>query len=203
MRIISGRWRGRKLPVPDVSGLRPTGDRVRETVFNWLRDHVAGAHCLDLFAGSGALGFEALSRYAKSVSFVEPDAIACGNLRQSCKLLDVPMTGAPPVGHVTGDANAAVAYVFEGCAQQAIESWAKLDKAPQYDLVFIDPPFQMAVQWEILNEMVPGGLSDGALIYVESPLAQNAPEPLPPGCQLVREKRFGAVMARLLSYSSS
>jgi len=87
VRIIAGRYRGRRLPVAPVQGLRPTGDRVRETLFNWLQHEIAGARCLDAFAGTGALGFEAASRYAGSVTLVEPNANAANELQRSRELL--------------------------------------------------------------------------------------------------------------------
>ena len=86
IRIISGQWRGRKLPVKDVIGLRPTTDRIKETVFNWLSPYVRDSHCLDLFAGSGGLIFEALSRYAESGLLFEKDAGAAAQLQQNIKL---------------------------------------------------------------------------------------------------------------------
>lgn len=208
VRIIAGRWRGRKLSVPDVAGLRPTGDRVRETVFNWLQGSVAGAQCLDLFAGSGALGFEALSRYAQSCTFVEIDAAARRNLVHSCQLLDVVVTEQPvvsnsPSGEVLpdGDVSPPVAIVHAGTAQSSIADWLQHAEALRYDLVFIDPPFQLACQWEVLGDLASVLLADQALVYVESPLAQPVPTLLPRGCDIIREKQFGEVMARLVGYS--
>jgi len=208
VRIIAGRWRGRKLGVPDVEGLRPTGDRVRETVFNWLQGSVAGAHCLDLFAGSGTLGFEALSRYAQSCTFVEIDAAARRNLVHSCQLLDVVVTERAVISDASGgevmpdsDVLPPVAIVRAGTAQSAIADWLQHAEAPRYDLVFIDPPFQLACQWEILGDLASVLLADQALVYVESPLAQPVPTLLPRGCDIIREKQFGEVMARLVGYS--
>ena len=89
VRIIGGRLRGRRLPVPDVPGLRPTPDRVRETLFNWLAPHIAGMRVLDLFAGSGALGIEALSRGAASATLVEQSRSALGTLRETLQKLGV------------------------------------------------------------------------------------------------------------------
>src|SRR5690625_7150734 len=88
IRIISGRWRGRRLKVPGLPGLRPSGDRVRETLFNWLQWDIAGARCLDLFAGTGALGLEALSRGAAKVTFVERDAANARSLREALATFD-------------------------------------------------------------------------------------------------------------------
>jgi 16S rRNA (guanine966-N2)-methyltransferase len=88
VRVIAGRWRGRRLPVLNSDGLRPTTDRVRETVFNWLMHDMAGAHCLDLFAGTGALGFESLSRGADHLCFVEVNRRVADQLRQNIALMD-------------------------------------------------------------------------------------------------------------------
>ncbi|MFK8082186.1 MAG: 16S rRNA (guanine(966)-N(2))-methyltransferase RsmD [Granulosicoccus sp.] len=198
VRIIAGRWRGRKLDVANVAGLRPTGDRVRETLFNWLQAEVAGARCLDLFAGTGALGFEALSRAARMVTFVEPDMVAFRHLRQSCDLLDISVTDE--AGH-TMEETASMAHLYAGTAQAAVEHCLRLESVPRYDLVFIDPPFQMNCQWAVLQDLVPGLLSDRAHIYIESPFRQAVPETVPAGCEIVREKRFGDVAARVLSYT--
>lgn len=173
---------------------------MRETLFNWLRDSVAGAQCLDLFAGSGALGFEALSRYAQSVTFVEPDTVAYRNLVQSCELLDVPITGASADRTLDGGPTA---HLYLDTAERVMEHWLQLQHLPRYDLVFIDPPFQLACQWNVLDRLVATHLADDALIYIESPSAQLPPGELPQGCEFVREKRVGEVMARLLSYSKT
>ena len=221
VRIIAGRWRGRKLSVPCATGLRPTGDRVRETLFNWLQADVAGAHCLDLFAGSGALGFEALSRYASSVSFVETNSEACRTLQQACELLGVVLKEQPtmtgraisPDVHSSraetdtetgaGETGKPVAHIHSGSAKNAIAQWAQLQHKPVFDLVFIDPPFESACQWEMLQALIPSLLTEGALVYLESPIVQSDAMTLPEGCTLVREKRFGDVMARLVRYSQA
>ncbi|MFK7993061.1 MAG: 16S rRNA (guanine(966)-N(2))-methyltransferase RsmD [Granulosicoccus sp.] len=201
VRIIAGRWRGRKLNVPDVNGLRPTGDRVRETLFNWLQGRVAGSHCLDLFAGSGALGFEALSRYARTVTLVEPDGSAYQNLVQSCQLLDIPVAAGKVAAMATPEDLPPTACLYAGTAQEAIGYWSQCENAPRYDLVFIDPPFDLDYQWTVLLELAPDFLSDDALVYIESPTAQAPPDSLPRGFETLREKRFGDVTARLLSFS--
>lgn len=196
VRIIGGSFRGRKLAVPDINGLRPTSDRVRETLFNWLQGDIAGAHCLDLFAGSGALGFEALSRYAQNVTFVEPDVVAYRNLIASGQMLDVTRDDEPAA---TGTEQGACFY--NGSAQEAVEKWLASGSAPVYDIVFIDPPFQLACQWSILDKLETSLLADGALIYIEAPTHQVCPDPLPQSIELLREKRFGEVSARLLQYA--
>lgn len=183
VRIIAGQWRGRKLVVPDLPGLRPTGDRVRETVFNWLQPCVAGSQCLDLYAGSGALGFEALSRYAASLTLVEPSVVAVGQLRASAQLL------APD----------AVADALSIETMTAERFLAGNDQ--RFDVVFIDPPFDLAVQWQTLAALVPQHVRPGARIYIESPSSQSTPDTWPAGITLLRDKRFADVTARLFQYS--
>lgn len=180
MRIIAGQWRGRKLAVADVAGLRPTGDRVRETLFNWLQSDIAGRHCLDLFAGSGALGFEALSRHAASVTFIEPDTTAFQTLQENAAVLG--LKGDDP------------AILVCSTAQRFLAATHRV-----FDIVFIDPPFETELQWVCLEAMTPETLSANAIIYVESPSAQSVPERLPNDLIVTREKLFGDVCARLLT----
>lgn len=170
VRIIGGRQRGRLLTVVDVPGLRPSGDRVRETLFNWLQFDLAGRHCLDLFAGTGALGFEALSRGAASCVLIEQDARAAAALEQSRRELE--FAGA------------------EICRQSAFSYLA--GPAPrQFDLVFLDPPFAGGFWAQALAALEHGDwLAPRALLYVESPAA--APF-APPGWLEHRSKRAGDV----------
>lgn len=174
VRIVAGQWRGRKLIVPDVAGLRPTGDRVRETLFNWLQSAIAGSRCLDLFAGTGALGVESLSRYAASVDFVEPNALAHSQLKKSLAELGK-----------AADVHRCTAEEFLATNAQA------------FDIVFIDPPFAFACQVDVLEMLIPDHLSDNALVYMESPSQQKFDENWPPGYEIRREKQFGDVTARL------
>ncbi|MEZ5530523.1 MAG: 16S rRNA (guanine(966)-N(2))-methyltransferase RsmD [Porticoccaceae bacterium] len=177
LRIIGGQWRGRKLRFWEVDGLRPTGDRIRETLFNWLAPIIAGSRCLDLFAGSGALGLEALSRGAASATLIERHPQAISSLRENCQLL-----GAEGAEILQADAL----------------SW--LEKAtPQhpYDIVFLDPPFSAELlqpSMDLLSR--PGLLSANALLYVESERHQPAPVP-PQGMSLYKEKTAGQVCYRL------
>ena len=171
MRIIGGEWRGRKLHFPQSPAIRPTPDRVRETLFNWLQSHVVGARCLDLFAGSGALGFEALSRGAREVVFVDTDPEVARHVVQTLQTLR--------------------------CERgRAVQSDARsfLDQAPQpFDLVFLDPPFadrSLPGLCELLESR--GWLSPGAYVYLED--AAQAGEPvLPAPWTLLRSKRAGEV----------
>ena len=121
VRIIAGQWRGRKLQVANISGLRPTGDRIRETLFNWLEPEIGGARCLDLFTGSGALALEALSRGAAVVIAVDSHKDAVGSLRELQKLLS-----AEGLQLIHSDA----------------QSWLAAHREEQFDIVFLDPPFQ-------------------------------------------------------------
>src|SRR5690606_3705719 len=121
LRIIGGQWRGRKLRFPDVEGLRPTGDRIRETLFNWLAPELPGARCLDLFAGSGSLGLEALSRGAAASWMLERDAHAAGCLRENLQLL---AADGGVVQHLDS-----LTHLRQGNAEQP------------FDVIFIDPPF--------------------------------------------------------------
>ena len=210
VRIIAGRWRGRKLPVVEVEGLRPTGDRVRETLFNWLQADVAGAQCLDLFAGSGALGFEALSRYAASVTFVEPNKHACQSLQQSMALLEVDILNEVEIGAFQQNANdqslqntSQGAFLVSGFAQTVLQQWQSTNVRVKFDLVFIDPPFEQQSQWTCLDELSERFLANDAKIYLESPSSQPLPEILPKYCSIIREKRFGDVTARLVQYKKS
>jgi 16S rRNA (guanine966-N2)-methyltransferase len=170
IRIIGGTLRNSRLNVPDLPGLRPTAERVRETLFNWLAPVIAGARCLDLCAGTGALGIEALSRGAASVQFVERDAHAVQALRANLERLKT--TG--------GQVAAAEAGLF-------------LQGVPQpQDLVFLDPPFAQGLWTTLAQQLEQGGwLSAQAWIYVESSRASVPALPL--NWRLHREGHAGEV----------
>lgn len=171
VRIVGGSWRGRKLRFPDIPGLRPSPDRVRETLFNWLAPVIRGARVLDPFAGSGVLGFEALSRGAASAVLVERDRVAARQLRDSAAVL-----GAETAEVVEGDALA----------------WLDADRGP-FDIVFLDPPFGTGLQEQAVGRLDrPGVLSPGAFVYLERPAAEGPPE-LPAGWILHRSGRAGDV----------
>lgn len=179
IRIIGGQWRGRKLVVPDRAGLRPTGDRVRETLFNWLQAAVPGSRCLDLFAGTGALGLEALSRGAGSAVFVERDRFLVDALRAVAR--DWP--GGERLEVVQADAL----------------RWL-VDDQRQYDLVFIDPPFADGLQGRVLETLARDGrLATNACVYVE----QDARDPefdVGESFELLRCKTLGEVRMTLLRW---
>ncbi len=176
LRIIGGQWRGRKLTFPDVDGLRPTGDRIRETLFNWLAPEIRGARCLDLFAGSGALGLEALSRGAGASLLVERDAKAAAQLRTNLALLQ-----ADQGQLVQADA---LTLLQQG------------NSAAPYDVVFIDPPFQLNLWQAVVDALEAGNwLADEASIYIEA--GRDSRYQPPPNWTLHRDKQGGQVSYRL------
>lgn len=170
VRIIGGAWRGRRVPVPPGDVVRPTGDRIRETLFNWLAPILPGARCLDLFAGTGALGLEALSRGAAEVVFVERDPAVARNLEASLERLGC------DTGHVvTTEARRYLAGTPRG-----------------FDVAFLDPPFGLVDPGELCTLLAGGWLNGGARVYIESPRDRPLPV-LPPGWQVLREKTAGQV----------
>lgn len=178
LRIIAGKWRGRKLAFPDIADLRPTPDRVRETIFNWLQPYIGGAACLDLFAGSGALGFEALSRGAEQVTLVESQAEAINQLSQNANNLSAE---GVDIKHMN--------------AQQYIKQCQK-----QFDVIFIDPPYQANLWSEITELLIENQvLAEQALIYLECPSHDAFPS-LPDHFQILKDKKAGDVRYCLLTY---
>lgn len=177
VRIISGNWRGRRLQVADVPGLRPTGDRSRETLFNWLQPWISGADCADLFAGTGALGFEAASRGAASVLMVEKDQRAQYVLRQSIEQLQ-----------------AVQVKLHAGGAMSLIEEF----KPDIYDLVFVDPPFDSNLGGLVLERLDKTGcVRCGGFIYVESPASASKAIVAPQGWSVWRDQQLGEVRMQL------
>ena len=174
LRIIGGEWRSRVIIFSPHAELRPTPDRVRETLFNWLGQDLTGRTCLDLFAGSGALGFEAASRGAKRVVMVERDAATFRALEASTAAL-----GANTVALKRGD---------------ALE-FLRADNG-EYDVVFLDPPFRTGYLPQVLPALVPR-LASGAMVYVEAPRAPA----LPPQWEVWRSGRAGAVTYQLLKWT--
>lgn len=170
-RIIGGEWRGRRVQFPRVPGIRPTPDRVRETLFNWLEPHLAGARCLDLFAGSGALGLEALSRGAASVVFVDQESRVVEHLQGQLQML-VDDRGR----------------VVHSDAKRFLGG-----PAESFDIVFLDPPFGSGLLpglCKLLEDR--GWLAKGARVYIESLASEGRPE-IPPRWEIVRSKRAGQV----------
>ncbi|MGB0956311.1 MAG: 16S rRNA (guanine(966)-N(2))-methyltransferase RsmD [Panacagrimonas sp.] len=183
LRIIGGRWRSRRLLVPQVEGLRPTPDRVRQTLFDWLAPRVCGACALDLFAGSGALGLEALSRDAAVVRFVEQSPVALAAIRDSVATL-----GAVERSRV--EQAEALSWLGATAARPNRDD-------EKFELVFLDPPYASGLLEPCLN-LLPPLLSANARIYVEWPLGQTPK--LPPGYAWIREKSAGRVSYGLLIY---
>lgn len=181
VRLIAGRWRGRRLPVADLPGLRPTPDRVRETLFNWLMHDVQDAVCLDLFAGTGALGFEALSRGAARVLFLEQQ-------REARQML---------AANITRLQAASQALLHSADAMQ----WLSALAPPEWracSLVFVDPPYATRWQQPCIDALQRGGfVAEGARIYVEAaePLESLC---LPAGWSWHRQARAGQVHYGLL-----
>ena len=181
VRIVGGRWRGRRLPVPDLPGLRPSGDRSRETLFNWLAPQIRGTRCADLFAGTGVLGLEAASRGAASVVLSEKAAQAARAIRENVSLLQ----GSDPVGEVEVVETDALAWLAS-CSPDSL------------DLVFVDPPFGGGLEAAVLDALAGDGcLVQGGMVYHET--ARQAGDILPgPEWEICREKAVGDVMMRLL-----
>lgn len=174
VRIIGGRWRSRVIRFPPATQLRPTPDRVRETLFNWLGQRLDGLACLDLFAGSGALGFEALSRGAARAVMVESDRGVAAALRESAKLLE-----------------AAGAQIVMG------EAISFLDRsADRFDVVFLDPPYESDLAARAMKRLE-ARLNGGARVYVESARPLDPPAPW----RILREDRAGAVRYGLYEIS--
>lgn len=181
IRVISGRWRGRKLPVIDREGLRPTTDRTKETLFNWLMGDIAGAICLDLFAGSGSLGIEALSRCAGHVSFVEKAPSVVKNLKDIKQMLNLTDTEMA---------------IFQ-C--DAI-TWLQTVKEA-FDVVFLDPPFNQSLLQPALMVLLENNLlNDGALIYVEHEISLSWA--VPKQLTELKRKQTQQVVSLLLQFSA-
>lgn len=171
VRIIAGRWRGRKILFNDHNGIvRPTTDRVRETLFNWLSPYITDAHCLDLYAGSGILSFEALSRNAASVVTVEQNQAIAQNIHATAELLQVDLT----------------------LIKEDVEQW--LAKAGQpYDIIFLDPPYGARVLLRCFTLLAKNQWTKkGSIIYYEHN-AEVDPDLLPENWSVLKAKRAGEV----------
>lgn len=186
VRIIGGQFRSRKLRFPAIEGLRPTPDRIRETLFNWLAPKVIGAHCLDLFAGSGALGIEALSRGAEFVTLVDQNPKVVSYLREQLALLKI------------DNANAEVIC-------QKIAFNIPTPSLPQrtYDIIFLDPPFHQNLVGPCCQWLAEHGyLAKNAYLYIEAEATLN-PLPLSEHCTQLRSKTAGQVGYHLICYNAS
>ena len=184
IRIIAGKYRGRKLPVLMAEGLRPTTDRVKETVFNWLMPYLSNAICLDCFAGSGGLGFEALSRGADHVTLIELNKAAATQLIANKNLL-----------------NAENLLIFNNDVLSFLKSASTHTNKIQYDLVFLDPPFHQQLVEQTAKQLNNQCLAEQALIYVE--MEVNSNQQLPHNWQLLKQKIAGKVVYQLYRYDST
>ncbi len=180
-RIIGGRWRGVKLDFPMVEAIRPTPDRVRETLFNWLQPDIANARCLDLFAGSGALGFEALSRGADQVAFVDQESKVCQSIDENLKRLGVSQGQT--------HCQSAITYLK--------------GRAEPFDLLFLDPPFHQEMVYPICQTLEKEHwLKPFAWIYIESEMAVEETQLPSEKWQVYRRKQAGQVHYTLISFST-
>ncbi len=177
VRIIAGRWRGTKLPVVLQDDVRPTPSRVRETLFNWLQTRIEGSHCLDLFAGSGALGFEAVSRGAAHATLVDSEQKVISLLSQQVEKLDAQQVSLACVD--------ALSYIHN-CSSQ-------------FDIIFLDPPFSKYDPDELLQKLVESQcVKTGAMIYLESS-PEKFPQTLPGLWQWQRQLQAGQVECGLIA----
>jgi 16S rRNA (guanine966-N2)-methyltransferase len=178
-RIIGGRWRGRRISFPEVPGLRPTGDRLRETLFNWLQNDIQDAVCLDVFAGSGVLGFEALSRGAASVTFVDQSPLIIKHLQTEAEKLS------------------AIDVTFL-CDNVPSSSLLKKLASKKFSLVFLDPPFhqgwvEKSCGWLAGVDI----LANNTLIYIEAE-RELFPLPIPENWEVLKSKFTGQVGYHLI-----
>ncbi|MEA3301841.1 MAG: 16S rRNA (guanine(966)-N(2))-methyltransferase RsmD [Pseudomonadota bacterium] len=180
--MIGGSYGGRRLQFPAAMGLRPTADRVRETLFNWLQQDIAKSRCLDLFAGSGALGFEAVSRGAARVTMIESQRNVFRSLQQNSTLLQtrevVRLINADALRWLQGDAE-------------------------MYQLVFVDPPFNRQLMQPVIDQLEHGGwLVPEALIYLEQDVHEDPPK-LPHSWRIIRDKTAGQVRYQLVQRAAT
>lgn len=177
VRIVAGRWRGRKINFPNVPNIRPTPDRVRETLFNWLAPYIVGANCLDAFAGSGALGFEALSRGAKSVTLIDQSAEVVSALKENAAILKAENIG-----------------IIQGRFPEILS----VLKSQQFDIIFLDPPFKQNLIASSAQALIENNLlAKDALIYIEAE-KELTTLPIPESWQILRSKIAGQVGYHLI-----
>ena len=185
VRIVAGKWRRRFVEVADLPELRPTSGRIRETLFNWLAPCIEGSRCLDLFAGTGVLGFEALSRGAAEAVFVERDAVALAALRKSIDDL---------LGDLIGDPGARSVTVHAGDALEFLQRAEPL----AVDVAFLDPPYadqSLEAVCGLLDSRA--WLAPAACVYLEQDSRRRTPS-FPPGWTVRHEKKAGNVHYLLL-----
>jgi 16S rRNA (guanine966-N2)-methyltransferase len=186
VRIISGHWRGRRVPVLPQADIRPTSERVRETLFNWLMPVVENSRCLDLFAGTGALGLEALSRGAAEAWFVDANVRAMDELENVIADFGIR-------GEISAEAGGATVVTSDALRF--------LERSPEpFDIVFLDPPFEGIDLENLCTLLEPGWLRPGSRIYLELSKRNSLPV-LPRGWEIVREKTAGDVRFALVERS--
>lgn len=177
IRIIGGQHRGRKLTFTEQKGLRPTGDRVKETLFNWLQAYIRGANVLDMYAGSGSLGFEAQSRGAATVTMLELTALQTRQLKV-----------------LSGQLQADNISIHQADALK----WSESYQGSPFDLVFLDPPFADNLLQQSVDKLAESGLvKTDSMIYLEADKKQSMPE-IPPDWEVMKEKKMGQVNVWLL-----
>lgn len=182
LRVIAGKWRGTKIPVEDVAALRPTPDRIRETLFNWLQIQILDAICLDLFAGSAALSFEAASREAKHVDCVEQDSRLIKNIQTLAKQLEAKDT----------------IHIHRANAMQWLESCNT-----QYDIIFLDPPFKQDLILPILQTIKSKALlNTNARVYIEFEKGLDLSAEIKADWEVLKTAHAGEVQAYLLALNS-
>ncbi|QGM80124.1 16S rRNA (guanine(966)-N(2))-methyltransferase RsmD [Otariodibacter oris] len=178
VRVIAGLWRGRKLPVLNAEGLRPTTDRMKETLFNWLMSDIPHSRCLDCFAGSGSLGIEALSRQAQAVTFLEKFVGAANQLKKNLVSLKTE--------------NGRVIHT------DSLQFLAQKNSEDPFDIIFVDPPFHFGFVPQVLDRLEKyNWLAENALIYVETE-KEHPPLSLPNNWRIIKEKVTGQVLSRLI-----
>jgi len=183
VRIIGGTWRGSRLEFPDIDGLRPTADRTRETLFNWLQQDIYGSRCLDLFAGSGALGFEALSRGAAYALLLEKNSQAAHQLTQHKQRLKAENCDIQQIDAVTW-----------------LQNFAAARQKSAFDIIFLDPPYALNLIPECLQLLEKNAcIRDGGLLYFEQPQHQE-PVSVSTRWREIRHKRSGQVSYSLLRF---
>ncbi len=182
VRIIAGQWRGRKLKVLDRQGLRPTPDRVRETLFNWLQTDLPGSRCLDLFAGSGALGFESASRGAENVTMIERDAETVSVIKENVRMLAAKQI-----------------QVKQAEALELLTNANILSESKPFDIAYVDPPYHSGLVAKCCNLLESGQwLGDNAKIYIEYDAKDHVPV-LPGNWTCIKSKKAGQVRYNLYS----
>lgn len=184
VRIIAGQWRGRKISFPEKLSLRPTPDRVKETLFNWLAPFIVGARCLELFAGSAALSFESLSRHARMAIAIEMDMETVAAIKKNAEILQT-----------TKLQDSAFQVIQENCMV-----WLKSTMPSEpFDIIFIDPPYADNAIIDCLHLLnMPGWLSEKAWVYFETD-DPKIKDQLPIGWNIVKEKQAGQVYFYLIS----